>query len=396
MSISAKIKENLTSASWIRKMFEEGARLKAVYGPDKVFDFTLGNPSTDPPPVFYAELKKLADHPFPGMHAYMNNAGYVETREAVAAVLREDTGLPFTAGHVLMTCGAGGGLNVVLKTLLNQGDEVIVLVPYFVEYRFYIDNHGGVIKEVRTREDFLPDPGALAAALTPRTKAVIINSPNNPTGVVYPESSLKELGSLLSAKSREFGTVIYLVSDEPYAKLVYDGVEVPSVFLAYRNSIVVTSHSKDLSLPGERIGYIAVHPEAEDAGLLFEGLVFCNRILGFVNAPALMQRLVAHLQREKANTAFYLENRNLLYEHLTALGFDVVKPQGAFYLFPRSPLPDDLEFVRTAQKYNILLVPGSGFGLPGYFRLAYSVPKETVVNSLPAFTELAKEVGLKK
>lgn len=396
MPISRKIEENLARASWIRKMFEEGARLKAIYGPDKVFDFTLGNPGTEPPPAFYEELKKLAANPVPGMHNYMSNAGYAETREAVAAVLKEDTGLPFTANHVLMTCGAGGGLNVVLKTILNPGDEVVVLVPYFVEYAFYVDNHGGVLKEVRTREDFQPDPATLEVALTPRTKAVIINSPNNPTGVVYTENSLRELSALLNAKSKEFETTIYLISDEPYAKLVYDDVQVPSVFLAYRNSLVVTSHSKDLSLAGERIGYVAVHPEADDAGLLFEGMVFCNRTLGFVNAPALMQRLVACLQREKANTDFYLENRNLLYGHLTSLGFEVVKPQGAFYLFPRSPLPDDLEFVRAAQKFNILLVPGSGFGLPGYFRLAYCVPRETIVNSLPAFTELAREIGLKK
>ncbi|MEW6423532.1 MAG: pyridoxal phosphate-dependent aminotransferase [Bacillota bacterium] len=394
MSISDKIKENLTKASWIRKMFEEGARLRAIYGPAKVFDFTLGNPGVEPPPAFREELKKLALNPLPGMHGYMSNAGYAETRKAVATVLAEDTGLPFHPDHIVMTCGAGGGLNVVLKTILNPGDEVIVLVPYFMEYRFYVDNHGGTIKEVRTRPDFQPDLDALEAAVTPKTKAIIINSPNNPTGVVYQESCLNQLGALLSRKEAELGTTIYLISDEPYAKVVYDGVTVPSVFKSFANSIVVTSHSKDLALAGERIGYIAIHPEIKDAGLLFEGLVFCNRTLGFVNAPALMQRLVAGLQREKADTKEYLEKRNLLYDHLTSLGFTMVKPQGAFYLFPRSPLPDDLEFVRLAQKYNILLVPGAGFGLPGYFRLSYSVPRETVVNSLPAFTELARELNL--
>ncbi len=394
MSISAKIKENLTRASWIRKMFEEGARLTAIHGPDKVFDFTLGNPGVEPPLTFREELKKLALNPLPGMHGYMSNAGYLETREAIARVLTEDTGLPFRPNHIVMTCGAGGGLNVVLKTLLNPGDEVIVLAPYFMEYRFYVDNHGGSIKEVRTRSDFQPDFDALATAITPQTKAIIINSPNNPTGVVYPEACLNQLGTLLKTKEEEFGTTIYLISDEPYAKIVYDGVKVPSVFKSFRNSIVVTSHSKDLALAGERIGYIAIHPEIQDAGLLFEGLVFCNRTLGFVNAPALMQRLVARLQREPADTAEYLEKRNLLYDHLTALGFAMIKPQGAFYLFPRSPLPDDVEFVRLAQKYNILLVPGAGFGLPGYFRLSYSVPRQTVINSLPAFTELAAELGL--
>ncbi len=394
MPISDKITENLKKASWIRKMFEEGARLRALHGPDKVFDFTLGNPSGEPPPSFYEELKKLVLNPFPGMHGYMSNAGYEKTREAIAQALAEDTGLPFGPQHIVMTCGAGGGLNVVLKTILNPGDEVIVLVPYFMEYRFYIDNHGGKIKEVRTQPDFQPDFDALSAAISPQTKAIIINSPNNPTGVVYPESCLRQLGALLKTKEEELGTTIYLLSDEPYAKLVYDGVQVPSVFLSIRNSIVITSHSKDLSLAGERIGYIAIHPEIQDADLLFEGLVFCNRTLGFVNAPALMQQVVARLQRERADINEYLEKRNLLYDHLTALGFTMVKPQGAFYLFPRSPLADDLEFIRRAQKYNILLVPGSGFGLPGYFRLSYSVPKQTVINSLPAFTELAKELGL--
>lgn len=394
MSISEGIKENLARASWIRKMFEEGARLRTLLGPDRVFDFTLGNPWGEPPPAFYTELKKLALNPVPGMHGYMSNAGYEETRAAIAGVLKEETGLPFRPDHIVMTCGAGGGLNVVLKTILNPGEEVIVLTPYFMEYRFYIANHGGKIKEVRTQSDFQPDLEALAAAITPQTKALIINSPNNPTGVVYPEASLKQLGDLLKAREEELGTTIYLISDEPYAKIVYDGTRVPSVFKLFRNSIVVTSHSKDLALAGERIGYIAIHPESKDAALLFEGLVFCNRTLGFVNAPALMQRLVTHLQKEKPNVAVYQEKRDLLYEHLTSLGFTMVKPRGAFYLFPRSPLPDDVEFVRMAQKYNILLVPGSGFGLPGYFRLSYSVSKEMILNALPAFTELARELGL--
>jgi len=281
MAISQKIKENLTRASWIRKMFEEGARLQAIVGPDKVFDFTLGNPCVDPPAAFQEEHKTLALHPLPCMHSYMNNAGYLKTRQAIAKVLEEDISLPFRPEHIVMTCGAGGGLNVVLKTILNPGEEVIVLAPYFMEYNFYVDNHGGVIKKTDTNPDFLPDFEGLSTALTPKTKAIIMNSPNNPTGVVYPESCLKQMGDLLRAKEEEFGTTIYLISDEPYAKLVYDGVKVPSVFRFIRNSIVVTSHSKDLALAGERIGYIAIHPEIADAGTLFEGLVFCNRTLGF-------------------------------------------------------------------------------------------------------------------
>ncbi|HHW44343.1 MAG TPA: pyridoxal phosphate-dependent aminotransferase [Desulfotomaculum sp.] len=396
MAISKKISGFLSGASWIRKMFEEGERLRAIYGAEKVYDFTLGNPDVEPPAAFKEELKKLANNPIPGMHRYMSNAGYQETRQAVADVLAENTGLPFDARHVVMTVGAGGGLNVVLKTLLDQGDEVIVLTPYFVEYRFYVDNHGGVIKEVPTGPDFQPDLPALEAAITPRTKAVIINSPNNPTGVVYDAACLAELGKLLDKKGQELGTTIYLISDEPYAKIVYDGLEAPPVFKFSRNSIVVTSHSKDLALPGERIGYIAVHPEMDGVDLLVEGLVFCNRTLGFVNAPALMQRLVGKLQREKVDIAAYREKRDLLYNHLVSLGFQVVKPGGAFYLFPRCPLPDDLEFVRAAQKYNILVVPGGGFGRSGYFRLSYCIDKQIIINSLPAWTQLAREVGLGK
>lgn len=394
MPISQKIRANLANASWIRKMFEEGVRLRAAIGADKVFDFTLGNPDTEPPMAFKQELNRLAQNPIPGMHGYMNNAGYEQTRQAIAAVLKEETGLPFDFSHIVMTCGAGGGLNVVLKTLLDQGDEVIVLVPYFMEYRFYVDNHGGVIKEVRTQANFQPDLEALEAAITPRTKAVIINSPNNPTGVVYEPDCLKQLGELLKQKGGKHGTTIYLISDEPYARIVYDGIHAPSVLKYVQNSIVVTSHSKDLGLAGERIGYIAVHPFVTDASLLMEGFIFCNRILGFVNAPALMQRLVANLQREKVDISGYLEKRNILYEHLSALGFKMIKPQGAFYLFPRSPLEDDLAFVRSAKKYNILIVPGSGFGLKGYFRLSYSVPKQTVISSLPAFSALAGELGM--
>ncbi|OAT81327.1 pyridoxal phosphate-dependent aminotransferase [Desulfotomaculum copahuensis] len=396
MAISKKIAGFLSSASWIRKMFEEGERLRAIYGADKVYDFTLGNPDVEPPAAFKEELKKLALNPVPGMHRYMSNAGYLETRRAVADALSAGHGIPFTPGHIVMTVGAGGGLNVVLKTLLDQGDEVIVLAPYFVEYKFYADNHGGRVVEVRTGPDFQPDLAALEAAITARTRAVLINSPNNPTGVVYNASCLAEMGALLERKGKELGTTIYLISDEPYAKIVYDGVEVPSVFQAYRNSILVTSHSKDLALPGERIGYIAVHPQMPDAGLLVEGLVFCNRTLGFVNAPALMQRLITGLQQEKVDIGAYREKRDLLYNTLIELGFDVVKPQGAFYLFPRSPLPDDVEFVRTAQKYNVLVVPGSGFGLPGYFRVSYCIDRQIILNARPALEALAKELGLKK
>lgn len=396
MAISKKIEGFLSSASWIRKMFEEGEKLRAIHGADNVYDFTLGNPDVEPPQKFRDELRRLATDPVPGMHRYMSNAGYTETRAAVAGVLAEESGLPFSADHVVMTVGAGGALNVVLKTLLDQGEEVVVLKPYFVEYKFYVDNHSGITVEVPTDRDFQPDLEALSAAISPGTKVVLINSPNNPTGVVYSKEILDRLGDLLERKGKELGKTIYLVSDEPYAKIVYDGVKVPSVFNSYRNSIVVTSHSKDLALPGERIGYIAVHPGIESHGLLMEGLVFANRTLGFVNAPALMQRIVAGLQRETVNIGEYREKRDLLYNHLTSLGFELVKPQGAFYLFPKSPLPDDIEFVRMAQKYNILLVPGDGFGLPGYFRMSYCIDRKIILKSLPALTALARDLGMTK
>jgi len=372
LPISKKIKNFLSSASWIRKMFEEGEKLRKIYGHDQVYDFTLGNPDVEPPVAFKEALKKLALNPIPGMHRYMSNAGFTETRLAVAEALSKETGISFSDNHIVMTCGAGGALNVVLKTLLDQGDEVIILSPFFVEYKFYIDNHGGVFKEVPTTSEFKLDLNAIEKAITPRTKAIIINTPNNPTGVVYDSDSLGELGSILKAREK-LGQTVYVLSDEPYAKIVYGGVTVPSVFKYIKNSFVVTSHSKDLALPGERIGYIAVSPKIDNSSQVVEGLVFCNRTLGFVNAPALMQRLVAGLQYEQVNIFEYQEKRDILCDHLTGLGFKLIKPQGAFYLFPASPIPDDVEFVKAAQKHNILLVPGRGFGTPGYFRIAYCI-----------------------
>jgi aspartate aminotransferase len=375
-------------------MFEEGDRLKAKLGADNVYDFSLGNPFGEPPPEFLNELKNLVNSPTPGMHRYMPNAGFVETREAIAKVLAEDSGMDFKWNNIVMTCGAGGGLNVVLKTLIDPGDEVIVLTPFFVEYRFYIDNHGGVCREVPTDKKFGIDLETLSHAVTSKTRAIIINSPNNPTGVVYSSKSLEGLAGLLRKKEKELGIVIYVVSDEPYKKLVYDGLEPPNVFRLIGNSIVVTSHSKDLSIPGERIGYIAVNPIAADPQDIMNGLTFCNRTIGFVNAPALMQRAVAKLQRVCVDLNDYQEKRDLFYNSLTEMGYQMVKPQGAFYLFPKSPIEDDVAFVREAQKKNILIVPGSGFGAPGYFRIAYCVEKKIIENSLAGFRELAKEHGL--
>jgi aspartate aminotransferase len=397
MAIAAKIQAFIESASWIRKMFEEGERLRKIHGADNVYDFTLGNPNVEPPSEFATEFRKLASEPLPGMHRYMSNAGYNETREAVAEIQAEASGLRVTGAQVVMTCGASGALNVVLKTILNPGEEVIILAPYFVEYKFYIDNHGGVPREVWTdRETFQLDLAAIEAAITENTRAIIINTPNNPTGAVYHEESLRELGLILQRKERELARQLFLISDEPYARIAYDGIRLPHVFTHIDNAVIVTSHSKDLALPGERIGYLAANPRMTHVDLFIEGAIFCNRTLGFVNAPALMQRMVAKLQRSSVDVNAYQEKRDILYHYLTEMGFTLARPAGAFYLFPRSPFADDVEFVKLAQRHHILLVPGAGFGAPGFFRIAYCVDKEMIERSLPVWRNLAKEAGINK
>jgi aspartate aminotransferase len=395
MTISVKVMSYIEQSSWIRKMFEEGAALRKIHGEENVFDFTLGNPSVEPPAAFRQELLKLAQNPLPGMHRYMNNAGYEKTRTAIAEVLSEHSSLPVKARHLVMTCGAGGGLNVVLKTILNPDEEVILLAPYFVEYKFYVDNHGGIAKEIWTdRETFQLDIDTIEKTVGPNTRAIIINSPNNPTGVIYPEASLMALGQMLERKEKELKRQIYVISDEPYARLTYNGQKVPGIFSCIKNSVIVSSHSKDLALPGERIGYLAANPSMTHVDQFMKGAVFCNRVLGFVNAPALMQHLVAKLQRQSVDIGDYRSKRDLLYDNLTAMGFKMVKPGGAFYLFPQSPISNDVDFVRMAQRHNILVVPGSGFGAPGYFRIAYCVDAGVIHRSLPAWKKLAEDVGL--
>ena len=395
MAIASKIQTYIEQSSWIRKMFEQGAQLRAQFGADKVYDFTIGNPSVEPPAAFHAELKRIATNPTLGMHRYMNNAGYDETRAAVAASISKNSTKVVNAESIIMTCGAGGALNVVLKTILNPGEEVIILAPYFVEYKFYIDNHGGLPTVVETNPDtFQLDIAAIEQAINSNTKALIVNSPNNPTGVIYSSEDLDALSELLQRKQKEFDSTIYVISDEPYARLAYDNIQVPCIFNYIKNSIIVTSHSKDLALPGERIGYLAANPELSELSSFMNGAVFCNRVLGFVNAPALAQRLVTALQNESVDIQEYEDKRDLFYTELTALGFAMVKPQGGFYLFPKSPLADDVEFVKLAQQHNILLVPGTGFGAPGFFRIAYCIDKQIIINSLPAWKKLAEEVGL--
>jgi len=385
VAIARKMLDFSRRASWIRRMFEEGAKLKAQYGAENVCDFSLGNPDLAPPARFRETLMALAADETPGAHAYMPNSGYPQVREAVAVQIGAEQGVALSGAEIVMTCGAAGALNVVMKSLLDPGDEVIILAPFFVEYNFYIDNHGGIPVVVRTDETFNIDLGAIESALTDKTKAVIINSPNNPTGQIYPAETLAELGRLLAEAGERFGTTLYLIADEPYRKIVFDGAVVPSILRAYRNSIVVSSYSKDLSLPGERIGYIAVHPEIEEKGELMDALTLANRILGFVNAPALIQKVVAGLQGVTVDCAIYERRRQLFCEILKAAGYDFIPPKGAFYIFPKSPLADDAEFVGILQEQKILAVPGRGFGTPGYFRLAFCVEDKVIERSAAAF-----------
>ena len=375
----------MENASWIRKMFEQGLELKAKYGADKVFDFSLGNPNLEPPDEVRKAILQVLSSERPGLHAYMPNAGLKDTREAVAKYLTRDHGVSLSWEQIIMTCGAGGGLNVALKSILDKDDEVLVLAPYFVEYFFYISNHNGNGKLVNTNEDFSLNAETISKALGERTKAIIINSPNNPSGRVYDAASMERLGKILAAHSKKTGKTVYLLSDEPYSKLVYDGVKVPSVFQAYPESLLITSHSKDLSLPGERIGFIAANPRMENLKETVDGLTFCNRILGFVNAPALMQRILPYLEGVSVNVAEYRRKRDLLCQGLLSAGYKFTKPEGAFYLFIKSPIPDDVLFVQTLLQENILGVPGTGFGAPGYFRLAYCVDDRVIENSLEGF-----------
>jgi aspartate aminotransferase len=393
--MSDKIRKGMAEGSWIRRMFDEGNILRQKYGADKVFDLTLGNPIVEPPPEFMAELRKLAEKPVPGMHRYMENAGYAETRAAVAAQLQRETGIRLTAAEVVMTCGAAGAMNVALKTILNPGEEVIVFAPYFVEYLNYIDNHGGAPKIVPTDAQFQPKLDALEKAISRKTRAVIINSPNNPTGVVYGEDMMRRIGNLLQNKESEHGTQIYLISDEPYRKLIYDGLKYPSPLLFHPASIVATSHSKDLALPGERIGYLAINPGCPGKQDLVDGFIYCNRTLGYVNAPALMQRIVTHLQNVTVSIEEYQKKRDFLYKNLTEAGYECIKPQGAFYMFPKSPIPDDVAFVKALQEEMVLAVPGQGFGVPGHFRISYCTNDRTLAGALNGLRKTAKRFGNK-
>jgi aspartate aminotransferase len=392
--ISERVRKSMEHGSWIRKMFEEGNILKKQYGAENVFDLSLGNPEMEPPPEFHRELKRLAETPHPGMHRYMENAGYAETREAVATQLSTESGIKCSLNEIVMTCGAAGALNVVLKTILNPGDEVILFAPYFAEYLNYIDNHDGVSRVLPTDSKFVPRLDTLEAAIGTRTRAVLINSPNNPSGAVYHDGFMRQLGELLLRKESALAAPIYLINDAPYSKIVFDGLDCPQVWPYYRDSITVTSHSKDLGLPGERIGYIAIHPECRQRKELVDGFIYCNRILGYVNAPALMQRVVSRLQAVTISVTEYQRKRDFLYQHLSQMGYSMVKPQGTFYMFPKSPLEDDVAFVRELQQHRVLTVPGRGFGTPGYFRIAYCVSDRTLEGALDGFGETSQKFKL--
>jgi aspartate aminotransferase len=394
MAISRKLQQQMAEGGWIRKMFEEGIALKKRFGESNIFDLTLGNPVMEPPDEFHQELRRWVNEPSAGMHRYMPNAGYPETRAAVAEHLSSVTGLPFSQNEVVMTCGAAGGINVVLKTILEAGDEVIIFSPYFVEYIYYIDNAQGIPRIVPSDSQFVPDLKILEENITPKTRAVLVNSPNNPTGVVYSDETLREIGKLLDKKERELGTEIFLISDDIYRRLVYDEVECPYVFQYHPRTVVTTSFSKDLALPGERIGYVAVNPQYDGRDELFNGFVFCNRVLGFVNAPALMQNVIRALQDVWVDIDEYVRKRDLLYDNLIEMGYSIVKPTGAFYMLPKSPIEDDAAFVKELQKYNVLVVPGKGFGAPGYFRISYCVEDRVIEGSLQGFKAAAKQFNL--
>lgn len=392
--IAEKMKGMVANSSAIRAMFEEGNRLAEIYGAENVYDFSLGNPNVPAPQAVKQAMIELLDESDPVvLHGYTNsNSGYADVRQTVAESVNERFGTAFTGENIVMTVGAAGGLNVIFKTLLNPGDEVIAFAPYFGEYRSYMNNYDGVLVEISPNtENFQPKLEEFEEKITPKTKIVIVNTPNNPTGVVYSEETIQKMTEIMEAKQKEYGTDIYLVSDEPYRELAYDGVEVPYLTKYYNNTIIGYSYSKSLSLPGERIGYLVIPDEVADSDDVKSAANVATRILGFVNAPTLQQKVVAKCINEKTDLTFYNRNRETLYNGLINCGFECIKPQGAFYLFVKSPVENEKAFCEEAKKLHILMVPGSSFACPGYVRLAYCVSYETIVNSLPKFQELAKK-----
>lgn len=395
--ISNKMETLLQGNSVIRSMFEEGKKLAKIYGEENVYDFSIGNPNVEPPETIKTAINEILSSQSPNLvHGYMNNSGYEDVRCEIASYLNRKEDLKLSDKNIIMTCGAAGGLNIILKTLLNPNDEVITFAPFFGEYKNYVDNFDGKLVIVPTDiSNFEPNLNALEKAITYKTKAIIINTPNNPTGVIYSDEFLTNLGNLLEDKQKEFNTSIYLISDEPYREIVYDNAKVPCLLKYYKNTFIGYSYSKSLSLPGERIGYVVINNNMDEFDKIIDSLNIANRILGFVNAPSLFQRVVAKCLDSEVNVDIYKQNFDLLYNHLINLGFVCVKPQGTFYLFPRTPIEDDVKFCEDAKKFNLLLVPGSSFGCHGHFRISYCVSYDTVKNSLPAFDKLASLYNLR-
>ena len=392
MSISKAILDVLEQSSWIRKMFEEGIQLKKEFGEKNIFDLSLGNPLLEPPEKFKKKLIELSNSDEKGLHRYMPNQGFQSTREKVANSLAKESNFPITSEELIITTGAAGGVNAILKSILNPNDEIIVFSPFFVEYLFYIKNHNGIPVIAKTDENFFPDLSDLSKKITKNTKGIIINSPNNPTGVLYPIEIIEKIGEILSSKEKELGTEIYLISDEPYRKIIFDNKKYPFIFPHHDRSIVVTSHSKDLGLAGERIGYIALSPKDKDKQVLYDALVFSLRTLGHVNATAIMQKSIEDIQEESVDINIYKQKRDYIYDELIQIGYECVKPDGAFYLFPKSPIEDDAKFVRILQNSKVLTVPGRGFGLAGYFRISYSVDDWVLEGSIEGFKKAFKSI----
>jgi aspartate aminotransferase len=386
MSISRAIAEQMEHSSWIRRMFEIGIQLRKERGAENVFDYTLGNPDVEPPDAVIEALREVALENRPRSHGYMPNAGFPEVRAEMARRLAARTGVPFTGEDVIMTTGAAGAINTVLKSILDPGDEVILLNPYFPEYRFYVENHAGRVVTVETGADFQPDIGRIAAAIGPRTKALILNSPNNPTGAVYGEKTLRELNAIIREP-------VLVISDEPYRPLTFDGLKPPETLSVIERAVLAWSWSKAMAIAGERVGYLAIPPRLAEAGPLRNACTFANRILGYINAPAIWQQVVARIPDVTVDVSQYQRKRDLLCDALSAMGYDAPRPQGSYYVFPKTPIADDVAFIRLLQEEGILAVPGSGFGRSGYMRLSITIPKGDLERSLPGFERALRRTG---
>ncbi len=389
MPVSNAIQQQLEHASWIRRMFEEGAKLKQQRGVENVYDFTLGNPDVEPPPQVLAALRRVAAESRPHSHGYMPNAGFGAVREVIARRISADTGLEYTADNILMTVGSSGACNVILKSILDPGDEVIVLMPCFSEYQFYISNHAGKMVCVETDENFLPDVDRIATAITPRTRAILLNTPNNPSGRIYPAEVLRDLESMLSTLDHP----VLVISDEPYKHLVFDGRKQPEVASIISHTAICNSWSKSQAIPGERIGYLALSPRLPDVAALRGACTFTNRILGFINAPAIWQWVIAEALDATVDVSAYQEKRDLLCNALARIGYEVNKPEGTFYIFLKTPIPDDIAFVRMLISEGILAVPGAGFGRSGYMRLSLTVPREMIEKSIAGFEKIYTDLA---